>query len=575
MSLFDDFSRGVPGKSNKGALLGTASWSADAPLWQPGMILLGLDDSSREVGHIDDRHLVTVAGSRGGKGVSCIIPNLKRWPGSCVVLDPKGENASLTAQIRAGLPGHQVMVVDPHGTAKVDDHLRASFNPLDLIDADDDEAIDLAAAIGDAVTVASGDGKDVHWNESARAVFEGVLLYVAVTETGPRRSLVRVRQLLTKGDPDQAEYLNAISAAQDGDEAVAYSPFDALWHSMAGTEAKNEAVADVIVGTANTVRDMGENERGSVLSTARRNTRFLDSPWMRESLEGGRYQTLDLDQLKDAERGVSIYLCLPARFVPTHARFLRLVLNLTFYRMEAQGLTQPKCGHAVLVFLDEIAAIGRMQAIEAAAGLMAGYGVKLWSFWQDLGQLKRHYKESWETFLGNAGVLQFFANSDMTTLEWVSKRLGQCEVIRETAGSSNSTTTSLGKSQGRTEQSGWSRQTGLNEGQSGMAELSRIATQNGGGGLVPFLSRAGASGTQHSEGRSESSGQSGGESIHTGDSASSGTSATDTRNEGIHLAPLMSPDEIARAFDRQKARQIVFLDSRPLTLERVAIKGSS
>lgn len=576
MSLFDDFPRGVPGRSNKGALLGTASWSADAPLWKPGMILLGLDNNEAcEVGHIDDRHLVTVAGSRGGKGVSCIIPNLRRWPGSCVVLDPKGENASLTAETRAELPGHKVMVVDPHGTAKVPDQLRASFNPLDLIDADDDEAIDLAAAIGDAVTIGSGDGKDIHWNESARAVFEGVLLYVALTETGTRRSLVRVRQLLTQGDANQAEYLNALGAAQEGDGAAIYSPFDALWHSMGRVEAKNEAVADVIVGTANTVRDMSENERGSVLSTARRNTKFIDSPWMRESLEGGRYKGLDIDQLKDAPGGVSIYLCLPARFIPTHARFLRLILNLVFYRMEAQGLTQPKCGHAVLMFLDEIAAIGRMEAIEKAAGLMAGYGVKLWSFWQDLGQLKRHYKESWETFLGNAGVLQFFANSDMTTLEWISKRLGQCEVIRETAGSSNSTTTSIGKSQGRTEQSGWSRQTGINEGQSGMAELSRIATQDGGSGIVPFLSRAGASATQHSEGRSVSDGQSGGESMQTGDSASSGTSSTDTRNEGIHLAPLMAPDEVARVFDRGGARQIVFLDSKSLTFERAAIKGSS
>lgn len=160
--------------------------------------------------------MVTVAGSRGGKGVSMIIPNLRRWPGSCAVLDPKGENATLTAAIRAAMLGHQVAVVDPHGAAKVPEALRVSFNPLDLIDADDDEAIDLAAAIGDAVTIGSGDGNDVHWNESARQVFEGVLLYVALTETGTRRSLVRVRQLLTQGDPDQAEYLMAIEVAQGG-----------------------------------------------------------------------------------------------------------------------------------------------------------------------------------------------------------------------------------------------------------------------------------------------------------------------------------------------------------------------
>jgi type IV secretion system protein VirD4 len=566
VSLFDGFPRGVPGKSNRGALLGTASWSATAPIWKPGMILLGLDDDGNEVGHIDDRHMVTVAGSRGGKGLTVILPNLRRWPGSCVVLDPKGENATITAATRAAMPGHRVMVLDPHGAAKVPDDLRASFNPLDLIDADSDDAIDIAAAIGDAMMVDSGDGKDIHWTESAREVIEAIILYVAAKEIGERRSLVRLRQLLTKGDKDEAAYLNELEAHLHGEKARTFTPMEALWESMTKFECKNEAVCDVIQGAAISVLDMGENERGSVLSTARRNTKWIASPWMRRALAGGKYQALDIDQLKEAAHGLSLYVCLPARFIATHARFLHLVLNLILYRMEAQGLGKPKCGHSVLMILDEFAAIGRMQAIEKAAGLMAGYGVKLWPFLQDLGQLKQHYKESWETFLGNAGVLQFFANTDMTTLEWLSKRLGQTEVIRETRGSSEATTTSTSKSQSRTEQSGWSRSTGTSEGQSAMADLSRISTQDGGSGLVPFLARAGASGIGHSEGRSNQEGQSGGESQQQGNSVSSGSSVTDTRNDGIHLTPLMTPDEIAKTFDRSSRNHLVLIGSSPVVL---------
>lgn len=167
-----------------------------------------------------------------------------------------------------------------------------------------------------------------------------------------------------------------------------------------------------------------------------------------------------------------MYICLPARFIPTHARFLRLVLNLILYRMEAQGLGKPVCGHPVLCILDEIAALGRLDAIEKAAGLMAGYGVKIWSVWQYLGQLKNLYRQSWETFLGNAGILQFFANSDMTTLDWLSKRLVQIEIIRETVGNSDATSTQLSKSQGGTETSGWSRSSGQTVGSSDMPQLS-------------------------------------------------------------------------------------------------------
>lgn len=325
---------------------------------------------------------------------------------------------------------------------------------------------------------------------------------------------------------------------------------------------------DVIIGAANSITDMGENERGSVLSTARRNTAFIASPWMRKCLQGHGGPALDIDALKASPGGLSVYLCLPARFIPTHARFLRLILNLTLFRMEEQGLDKPACGHAVLFLLDEFAALGKMESIEKAAGLMAGFGVKLFPVLQDLGQLKRHYKESWETFMGNAGVLQFFANADMTTLEWLSKRMGQVEVIRETRGSSDSTTTSLSKSQGQTETSGWSQSLGTSEGVSEMPDLSRIAARDGGSGLVPFLARTNASGTGQSSGTSQQQGASGGESVQTGDSSSSGTSASVTVSEAIHQVALMSPDEIARGLDRRRGMQIVLINGVSVVLWR-------
>jgi type IV secretion system protein VirD4 len=69
-----------------------------------------------------------------------------------------------------------------------------------------------------------------------------------------------------------------------------------------------------------------------------------------------------------------------------------------------------------------------MQQIENAAGQIAGFGVKLWPVLQDLGQLQALYKLRWETFLGNAGLLQFFGNTDLGTLEWLSKRCGSTTI---------------------------------------------------------------------------------------------------------------------------------------------------
>ena len=40
--------------------------------------------------------------------------------------------------------------------------------------------------------------------------------------------------------------------------------------------------------------------------------------------------------------------------------------------------------------------------------LSRAYGVKLWTFWQNLSQLRRAYPSSWETLIDNAAVLQLF-----------------------------------------------------------------------------------------------------------------------------------------------------------------------
>jgi type IV secretion system protein VirD4 len=62
---------------------------------------------------------------------------------------------------------------------------------------------------------------------------------------------------------------------------------------------------------------------------------------------------------------------------------------------------------------------------------------------QNLGQLKRHYKDGWETFIANAGVITAFGNADLETLEYISKKLGQV-AMRVERGSGVSSSALLG-----------------------------------------------------------------------------------------------------------------------------------
>jgi type IV secretion system protein VirD4 len=58
-------------------------------------------------------HTAIFAPTRSGKGVSCILPFLLTCDESCVVIDPKGENALLTSEARKNM-GHEIVVLDPY-----------------------------------------------------------------------------------------------------------------------------------------------------------------------------------------------------------------------------------------------------------------------------------------------------------------------------------------------------------------------------------------------------------------------------------------------------------------------------
>ncbi len=79
----------------------------------------------------------------------------------------------------------------------------------------------------------------------------------------------------------------------------------------------------------------------------------------------------------------------------------------------------------VRVILDEFASLKKLELIETAYATMAGLGVQLWVFTQDLGQLMKLYGDkSWQTFVSNAGVFQYFGSRDYETAKYAEHLCG-------------------------------------------------------------------------------------------------------------------------------------------------------
>lgn len=385
----------------------THPWTLGADWdWRQGKVALGSWDQriigepdriGAPAGSGDDRHIVTIAGSRAGKSSTVLIPNLLYYPGSVIIIDPKGELARMTAATRAGQLGQRVIVLDPFGTSGLP---QSTFNPLDELDPASNLFIDDVAQIADALIIDAE--KDPHWTDAAKMLVAALLLYMAATGS---ITLRRLWHILSGGE-------GKLTCPQGEDD----DPADYLFCRMLAIEDFNGRVA--LAGSE--FLDKSEKELASILSTARVQLRFLDSDPLTDCTASSTFR---LAHLKAAP--TTIFLCLPATRLATHARWLRLVVSLALNAMERNPAAPV---HPVLFVLEEFGALGYMRPIEYATGFMAGFGVKLWSVLQDISQLKTHYPKSWETFLGNAGLIQAFGNSDFATTEHLSKLLGNTRV---------------------------------------------------------------------------------------------------------------------------------------------------
>lgn len=363
--------------------------------YRAGSLFLGVDAKGREVGISTERHAITVAGSRSGKGAALLIPNARRWPHNLLVVDPKGENASASWEAREAL-GQSVHVLDPFKAADVPERLRASFNPLGAISINDPTGREDIEVIADGL-VKRSDPKDEEWYSGAVSILAGIMAFVVESAPPEHRTFAAMRSILLQTDD---------ALKEDAERMLSMVAFGGL--------ARATGIA--ILTAISTDKSM---ER-AFLGGARRASAWMDSPPVAAALASSSFT---LSSLKTGN--ASVFLVLPPKYLETHAAFLRLFVRSAIDAMMQDGAKGRPC----LFLLDEFFALGRLDIVAKSAGLMGGYGLHLWPFLQDLGQLKTLYGENLsDTFFGNADAQIFFGNSDVPTLDYVSRRLGVVDV---------------------------------------------------------------------------------------------------------------------------------------------------
>jgi type IV secretion system protein VirD4 len=363
-------------------------------------------------------HIVTIAPTGSGKGRDILIPALldeTMRDLSCLVVDPKGQLAAVTGPEAARM-GKRVIMLNPfkiwpecigpgaerfRGLENLCD-FEAAYNPLATLDPASDAFVPDAEAFAQAIVYQEHEGD--HWTDSARDLVTGLILYAAVHGTAAEKNLAWVRSTICN-----RTRLFSLAAQFHGDDVL-----------LASNDA-NEFIAQKL-GRFGEPEAKDNKEIGSIISTAVTQTSFMGNGAISKNLLAGSFLFREL-----RERPTVLYLILPGRRLKTCSRWFRLIVGAALNELMDEQKTR---GLSVLLMLDEFAQLGPMKAIEDAFGIARDYALTLWPVLQDLNQLKRDYKDGWETMLANAGALQIFRPQDNTTAEYVSKRTADIVIGR-------------------------------------------------------------------------------------------------------------------------------------------------
>lgn len=339
----------------------------------------------------DDRHLCTIAPTRSGKGATTIVQALLQVPHSVVVIDPKGQNAAITARRRREM-NQDVYCLNPQrmhiGVSwKLPQH---RYNPLSVLDVESEDLVPNAAALGQAMIVTKGN--DPYFDDTARDFVTITALHL-VTTLGKRATLAHLRKM-------HGEIASRDKQATAHIRAMRENP-----HPFVSQPIGRFGIEDA-------------KDISSALNSSMTQLGFLDWPSMCDP-DRGLLTGHDFNFRQLKRKPTTVYIIVPGHHMNSLARLLRIIITQAI-----EAVISEPGGYPVLFILDEAARLENLEAVSSAYGYAAGFNCQLWPFYQNLKQMEEALGKGWSTVLANSGVVEFFTPSDLDTADYIQRRGG-------------------------------------------------------------------------------------------------------------------------------------------------------
>ena len=438
-----------------------ADYEAKMINWAPGVDTV-LEKKGELILQKSNAHMLIVGSTRSGKGVSCIIPTEFKWPESIIIFDPKAEGWDISSNFRSKFS--YTFKFQPE---KPEESIH--YNPLLSIRRGTSTMPDIQNLCLSLIAL-NEQSKDPFWDNEARKLLAAVIGYVIYCMPPDRKTFREVYSIFTAQDDDFKA-----NAEADSDENADESPVQKRLRFYAEQTTRYLEMAKESLMMSPELKDrfmtrfeskVSEKERkeiekaaegrlmeedihnidrirqdleyfagcesrqlSSVVSTMMSNLQVIADPNVQEVTSRSDFTMEDfVDGVADdtgKKRPVSLYLCMSLasmqRLIPIMKIFYEQAITLLTRCTPEECKRRP---YRLLLIFDEFRQMGKMDIVEKALALSAGYGVLCMIAVQSYDQLKTLYQSD-ALFTDNFAYQVILRVNDPSTCKKVEEMLGQ------------------------------------------------------------------------------------------------------------------------------------------------------
>lgn len=343
-----------------------------------------------------NNNVLVVGGSGAGKSRFMVKPNILQANCNYVITDPAGELLTSTGKFLEK-EGYTIKVFNLVEMQKSD-----QYNPFNYIR----DEVGVLMMINCLIRNTNPEGKsggDPFWEKSETALLQALVFYLVKYRPKSEQNFTSVMKLLRAAEVDE-------------NNPNKKSKLDCLFDEVAKRDPNSIALKQYLtfkMGAGKTLKSI-------LISTSVRLTVFN----MKQIENLTSSDTIELGKMGEGKK--ALFVIIPAAD-STYNFLVSMMYSQLFetlyYVAETNG--KGRLDSPVRFLLDEFANIGQIPEFTKKLATMRKYEISCTIILQNLAQIKTMYKDDWESIVGNCDSFLFLGGQEYSTLEYISKELGE------------------------------------------------------------------------------------------------------------------------------------------------------